>query len=224
MTDPRLPRQRLLAAVEAAAANGIDWVQVRDHTASARELYDLARAVLAVARPRGVRVAVNDRIDVALAVTADGVQLGRRSLPLPVVRAIAPELSIGASVHNVTEASAAERAGAAWLTFGHVFPTTSHPNEPAPGLSELERIVRATRLPVVAIGGIAPDRIASVLEAGAAGVAVISAILDAPDPARATAELRRRLAATGRDDGRAARRGEAADPADPRSDEGAISG
>ena len=105
VTDPRFGRVGLLAAVRAAAENGVDWVQVRDHQASAAELYDLTREIVAQCRPRGVRVAVNDRIDVALAAGADGVQLGARSLPIAAARQIAPGLRIGASVHDLVAAT-----------------------------------------------------------------------------------------------------------------------
>ena len=104
VTDPRLPRAQLLAVIRAAAENGADWIQVRDHQSSARELFDLAQAVVTLCRPRGVRVAVNDRIDVALAVGADGVQLGGRSLPVGVARELVGALSIGVSVHSIESA------------------------------------------------------------------------------------------------------------------------
>jgi thiamine-phosphate pyrophosphorylase len=194
VTDPRWERAELLAAVRAAAEKGVDWVQVRDHRATADELYRLAREIVGICRPLRVRVAVNDRVDVALAVGADGVQLGRQSLPIAVVRRIAPGLLIGASVHGLDEARQADAAGAAWLTFGHVFPTASHPDVPARGVEALAGVVAAVNAPVIAIGGIGPAQVAPVLAAGAAGVAVISAILGAADPAAATLSLRREIA------------------------------
>lgn len=183
-------RSALLTAIRAAAENGLDWVQVRDHQASARDLFELAKDVLKICRPLGVRVAVNDRLDVALAVGADAVQLGWRSLPIAAARVIAGGLLIGVSVHDVEAALRAEAAGADRLTFGHVFPTSSHPGEPPRGLEGLKRVVEAVRVPVVAIGGIDAENVGDVLEAGAAGVAVISAILGAADPGQATAALR----------------------------------
>ena len=223
MTDARLPRPDLLAAIEVAAENGADWVQVREHQASARELFVLTRAIVAVCRPRGVRVAVNDRLDVALAAMADAVQLGERSLPIAVAREIvgghAPRkaggeegpatsagrqslipregnvtaCAIGVSVHGVDGAVRAAAGGANWVTFGHIFPTLSHRGEPPRGLAELARVVAAVQLPVIAIGGIDLENVGAVLEAGAAGIAVISAILGSPDPGAATAALRRAL-------------------------------
>jgi thiamine-phosphate pyrophosphorylase len=194
VTDSQIPRGQLLAAIRAAAENGVDWVQVRDHQASARELYDLTSEIIAIARPPGARVAVNDRIDVALAAGADGVQLGERSLSVAVTRRLAPGLQLGASVHGVARATWAAAEGADWLTFGHVFATSSHPGEPPRGLDELARVVQAVHCPVIAIGGISPDQISAVLAAGAAGVAVMSAILRASDPGQATRLLRSHLA------------------------------
>jgi thiamine-phosphate pyrophosphorylase len=191
VTASRLDRASLLAAVEAAAANGADWIQVRDHGASAQELFELASTIVAVARPHGARVAVNDRVDVALAVGADGVQLGSRSLPIEVVRRIAPSLRIGASVHDVAGARRALAAGADSLTFGHVFATSSHPGELPRGLTTLAEVVAAVTIPVIAIGGITLENVEAVGRTGAAGIAVISAILGAVDPAAATAALRR---------------------------------
>ena len=100
---------------------------MRDHDATASELYELTRAIVAIARDHGVRVAVNDRVDVALAAGADGVQLGGRSLPIEVARRLGPYLAVGASVHDRASALRAEAAGTSWITFGHVFPTSSMP-------------------------------------------------------------------------------------------------
>ena len=193
LTDSRLGSRELLGAVEAAAHGGIDWVQVRDHAATAQDLFDLSRRIVSICRPLGVRVAVNDRLDVALAVGADAVQVGRRSLPISVAKRIAGPLLIGASVHSPSGAAEAERGGADWITFGHFFPTRSHPNEPRRDIAELKIMANAANIPVIAIGGIGVYQVGAVLEAGAGGIAVISAILDAPDPGRAAAELRATL-------------------------------
>ena len=193
VTDPRLGSRELLGAVEAAAHGGIDLVQVRDHAATAQDLFDLSRRIVSICRPLGVRVAVNDRIDVALAVGADAVQLGSRSLPVAVAKRIAGPLLIGASVHSLSEASKAERDGADWITFGHFFPTGTHPNEPCRDIAELKIVADTAGIPVIAIGGIGLEQVGTVIEAGAGGIAVISAILDAPDPGRAAGGLRAAL-------------------------------
>lgn len=193
ITDDRWPRAVLVAAMHAAAGHGADWIQLRHPAASARDLFDLARTAIAICRPHGVRVAVNDRIDVALAVRADGVQLSDRSLSAGVVRAIAHGMQIGVSVHDRDDAIQAEDEGADWVTFGHVFPTSSHPGEAPRGLSALAEAVGAVRIPVLAIGGIGVRNLEPVLAAGASGIAVISAILGASSPVQATAELRQTL-------------------------------
>ena len=194
ITDERLSESALLTAIAAAAGAGVDWVHVRRPGASARDLFALAQAVVALCRPRGVRVAVNDRLDVALAVGAAAAPLGHGSLPTTAARAISGPLQLGVSVHSIEAAAPAAAAGADWLLFGHVFPTPSHPDEPPRGPAQLAEVVAtAAPVPVVAIGGIGLDQVEPVLTAGAAGIAVISAILAAPDPAEAAASLRRAL-------------------------------
>lgn len=182
------------AAVAAALRGGVDWVQVRDKSASAAELYDLVTRLLPLCRRAGAGLLVNDRVDVALAAGADGVHLARKSLPVAVVRRLLPPgMLLGASVHSLEEALAAAADGADYLTFGSVFPTRSHPGQPAAGLSALAAVVAAVDVPVLAIGGIAPDNVERVLGTGAAGVAVISSILGDPDPEAAAARLRAAL-------------------------------
>lgn len=185
--------------IRAAAENGVDWVQVRDHQASARDLYELARMAIEICRPLGVRVAVNDRLDVALAAGADAAQLGARSLPVAVARELVRTRAnpgafrIGASVHDLNAARYASAEGADWVTYGHVYPTASHLGEPPRGLAGLSEVVAAVGAPVIAIGGIDRSNVGEVLKAGAAGVAVISTILSASDPGAATIELRQAL-------------------------------
>jgi len=195
VTDPR--RADLLDAVERAAA-GLDSVQVRDKAASARELLALAAAVGRAVRAGPTRVLVNDRVDVALAVRAHGVQLPARGVPPLVARSLLePWQIIGVSVHSVEEAVAAADAGADHVVFGHVFGTPSHPGEPPRGLDALRDAVEAVRVPVLAIGGVTAANVHAVLSTGASGVAVIGAILDADDAARAASALRDALDAFG---------------------------
>lgn len=193
VTDSSLPWSAMLDALRVAVGNGVDWVQVRDHRASAREIFERIQAAIEVCRPLDVRVAVNDRVDVALATGADGIQLGNRGLPVASVRRIAPGLLVGASVHSAVEAARAAAEGADWVTFGHVFATKSHPDEQPRGLDALAEVARGVSVPAIAIGGIGVGEVPSVLATGAAGVAVISAITQAHDPAEATIALRQAL-------------------------------
>lgn len=189
ITDRQTPD--LEAAVAAALRGGVDWVQVRDKSAGASELYALAGRLLPLCRESGSGLLVNDRLDVALAAGADGVHLARKSLPVAAARRLLPPgLLLGVSVHSLEEALAAAEHGADYLTFGSVFPTRSHPGRPAAGLEALAEVVVAVDVPVLAIGGIGPENVERVLATGVAGVAVISSILLDPDPAAAAARLR----------------------------------
>lgn len=181
-------------AVALALEGGVDWVQLREKAAPALEVYEEARELLAEAVRRGKGLLINDRVDVALAVGAQGVHLARKSLPPAVVRRLlGPKRLVGVSVHSLDEARAAESAGADYVTFGHVFATSSKPGLPPRGLDELSAVVEGVDIPVLAIGGIHPRNVRAVLETGCAGVAVISAILQAPDPRAAAMAMRAAL-------------------------------
>ncbi len=190
VTD-RSATPNLTAAIAAALAGGVDWVQLREKTAPARDQYDLALELNQLCTATGAGLLVNDRADVAVAVGARGVHLTRRSLPPAAVRGqLPPDGLIGLSVHTVAEAVAAARAGVDYLTFGSVFPTRSHPGGQAQGLEALAQVARAVPVPVLAIGGITADNAAAVLDTGCAGIALISAILAEADPRAAAARLR----------------------------------
>jgi len=191
VTAPRRSADELIGAVALALDGGVDWVQLRNKSGSAALLYEEAGELVRVARQHGAHLAVNDRLDVALAVGADGVHLAGQSLPVAAAVHLATgQLMVGRSVHSLAEASAAAAAGADYLTFGHVFPTTSHPGLPPHGLVELAAIVQAVDVPVLAIGGITVANLDEVLGTGCAGIAVISAILSDSNPTRAAARLR----------------------------------
>jgi thiamine-phosphate diphosphorylase len=197
VTEPRRSADELIRAAALALDGGADWVQLRNKSGSAASLFDEATELVRVAHQHGARLAVNDRLDVALAVGADGVHLAGQRLPVgPAVQLAAGRIVIGRSVHSLTEASAAAAAGVDYVTFGHVFPTTSHPGLPPHGLAELAAIVQAVDVPVLAIGGIGLTNLDDVLSTGCAGIAVISAILSDPDPSRAAARLRAALDAS----------------------------
>ena len=191
VTEPRRSADELLRAVASALDGGVDWVQLRNKSASAAALHADAVLLLETVREHAARLAINDRLDVALAVGADGVHLAGQSLPVDAaVNVAAGRVLVGRSVHSLPEAIQAASAGADYVTFGHVFPTTSHPGLPPRGLDELREIVNAVDVPVLAIGGITVDNLASVLATGCAGIAVISAILSDADPAAAATRLR----------------------------------
>jgi thiamine-phosphate pyrophosphorylase len=198
VTDRTQTRGRdLLAVVEECLAAGLPAVQLREKDLGAADLARLGRALRVLTAARGARLIVNDRVDVALAVGADAVQRTSTSLPIPDIRAIAGDrLGLGASVHGLEEAREAATAGADWVVFGPVYETPSKLRYgPPQGLAALERVARAVPVPVIAIGGITPERVPEVRRAGARGVAAISALLAADRPAATTKRFLEALAA-----------------------------
>jgi thiamine-phosphate pyrophosphorylase len=196
ITDRRLcgGTEEMLRRIDAALRGGVDALQVREKDLDGSALRDLAARVLEVCRRHHVPMLINDRIDVALAVDADGVHLPTNSFRVSEARQLlgAGKL-IGASAHEAGEIAAAEREGADFAVFGPIFETPSKASYGNPqGLAALREICGATRLPVLAIGGVTAARMQEVRETGAAGVAVIRAVLGAADPlaaARVLAQL-----------------------------------
>jgi thiamine-phosphate pyrophosphorylase len=174
-----------------AVQGGADVIQFRQKTGSTRSLIETAREMKAVCEAAGALLIVNDRIDVALAARADGVHLGQEDFPLALARELlGEERVIGGSASGLEEALACVRAGADYVGFGPVFPTTSKADAgPASGLDGLRSIADAIDAPVIAIGGIDRANAARVMAAGAHGIAVISAVCCRPDPADAARSL-----------------------------------
>ena len=190
VTDRSQTRGRdLVEVVAACVAAGLPALQVREKDLSVSDLASLCRRLRAL-RPAPFLI-VNDRADVALAVGADGVQRTHASLSVADLCKVADKrVRIGASVHALEEAKQAAAEGAAWVFFGPVYDTPSKRAYGAPqGLTALAQVTAAVQIPVIAIGGITPDRVAEVRRAGASGVAAISAILAADDPASSTREF-----------------------------------
>ena len=197
MTDRRATGGRdLVEVVTAALAAGLPAVQLREKDLTGRPLLALAEALRAATARTGALLLVNDRVDVAIAAGADGVQLGTGALPVEAARALlGPGRLIGESVH----AEDAARASAAdFVVFGPVYDTPSKRGfGPPQGLARLAAVARTSPVPVVAIGGIDAANAGTARAAGAAGVAVIRAVLSAADPAAATRDLLAAVAATG---------------------------
>lgn len=185
-----------LDVARAALRGGARIIQLRDKSLPDRVLWEVARTMQRLARESGAIFIVNDRPDIALAAEADGVHLGQEDIPIEAARRIlGPEAVIGASVADAREARSGEEQGATYVSVGSVFPTTSKADAgEAIGLAPIREIKRATRLPVIAIGGINRDNVEAVVQGGADGVAVISAVAEAEDMVAATRELRRLIA------------------------------
>jgi thiamine-phosphate pyrophosphorylase len=164
-----------------AIGAGVDWVQIREKDLPARRLLALAEDAVKHARRQGrTRVMVNDRLDVALAANAHGVHLGTRSMPVDLVRRLAPrEFIVGVSCHSLPEALAAQAAGADYILLGPIFATPSKlAYGPPLGLVKLHEVTLQTTVPVFALGGITADRIAACRQNGAAGIAGIRIFQD----------------------------------------------
>lgn len=189
ITDRKRTRGDLLPAVSAAMRGGVDAVQLREKSGPALRLLETAQALIPPARGHGTLVCVNDRVDVALAAESDGVHLAAKSLPPEAARRLWSGL-LGVSVHSLDEARRVVEAGVDYVTFGHVYPTSSKPGMAPRGVRELARIVDALDVPVLAVGGVGAANAREVLATGASGVAVISTVLAARDPEYAARELR----------------------------------
>lgn len=191
VTDHRLG-SAIPALVADAVAAGVDTVQVRleDSTGDAQAL-ELTRQVLRVCRDGGVTCLVNDRVDVALASGADGVHLGSRDLPVAAARRLlGPGAIIGATARDPATALRAQRDGASYLGVGPVRATTTKAGLPDPlGPAGVACVAAAVRIPVIAIGGVTAGDVPGLLAAGAYGIAVVSAVSTAPDPAAAVTDL-----------------------------------
>ena len=175
--------------VEQAVAHGAGMVQLREKDLSARDLFELGTRVQNAIAGRA-KLILNDRVDVALALNADGVQLPEDGFSVADARRIVgPDLLIGRSVHSVSGAVEAQSDGADFLIAGTIFPSPSHPDGPAQGTNFLHALDREVSLLILAIGGVTSQNLREVMEAGCSGVAVISAISEAEDPGAATRSL-----------------------------------
>ena len=190
--DPAVAGSRPLEEIaRQALRQGIRTFQLRVKTPETGVLYELASRLAPVIQAAGGMVIINDRCDVALAVGADGVHLGQEDLPVAEARALmGPQRIIGLSTHTLAQALEAEAEGADYLGFGPIFPSSTKSNpEPVVGIEQLREVRSRVGLPIVAIGGINAGNIRAVFDAGSEAPAVLSAVLAAPDPVRAIADL-----------------------------------
>jgi thiamine-phosphate pyrophosphorylase len=196
ITDRMQTAGRALPAVVAdALRGGLRAVQLREKDLTACQLFELAAELRTLTQEYGAKLLINDRIDVAMAVGADGVHLGRASLPVVVARRILGGTRIiGYSAHSMTEARQAELDGADFVTFGPIYATPSKAAYGEPlGLARLAEVARSLAIPVFALGGVKLSSIPEVLSFGAHGVALISGIIAAQNPAAETEALLRMI-------------------------------
>ena len=181
----------LLWVLQQALDGGVKGIQLREKDLVGRELFFLAEAARKLTQRYHALLLINDRIDIALAVDADGVHLSTASIPIESARALlGRQQLLGASTHSLEEAQEAERSGADFVVFGPVYFTPSKASYGSPqGLAALKKVVEKLSLPIYAIGGIKLENIADTRRTGVRGVALISAVMSAADPENATKEI-----------------------------------
>lgn len=199
-----LAGRRLTDVVAAAVAGGVTCVQLREKEASGREFVRIAKELLEVLRPVGVPLIINDRVDVAVAADADGAHVGQDDIPAAAARKmLGPDKILGVTVATPEEAAKAAEEGADYVGASAVFATPTKTDTGSPmGIDGLRRLCMASPVPVVAIGGVNLENAGDMIRAGAAGVAVVRAIMAASDP-KAAAQLLREVVESARQGGAA---------------------
>jgi thiamine-phosphate pyrophosphorylase len=190
------PGRSLREVMEAALKGGADFLQLRDKQASPKSLLEKAKMLRELTWKYDVPFVVNDHIDIALAVGADGVHLGQEDLPLDIARRmLGPDRIIGISTHSIEQAREAQRQGADYIGVGPVFPTATKPGRPAVTTAYVAQVAAEIRIPFVAIGGITPENAGEVLAAGARRICAVSAIVASADPTDVCRRLKALIAA-----------------------------
>ncbi len=174
--------------VAEAVSGGVGMVQIREKGMPSGDLYRLVEKLCSATQGKALLI-INDRVDIALAVDADGVHLPSQSLPISVAKNLSGKLLVGRSVHSTEEAVAAESEGADYLVLGTIYGTASHPGRSGAGPEIIEQVKARVQTPVYAIGGINVSNAREAMNAGADGIAVIRSILATKDPRAAAREL-----------------------------------
>ncbi len=179
ITDSRRYGKDIVSIVEdLLKESDVKMIQLREKEKKGRELYEIALKLRKITLKYSALLLINERFDIALAVSADGVHLPENSFPPSVVKRIAPDLMVGFSAHSLESSLYAEREGADFITLSPIFPTLSHPEAKPLGLDELERVANKVNIPVYALGGVNEENMEECLKKGAYGIAGISIFFD----------------------------------------------
>ena len=190
VTDKSDDVEKFLKTIEEAIKGGVSVVQIREKTADTLDFYNLALKVKEITKKHDVPLIINDRVDVALAVDAEGVHVGQSDMPCDVTRAlVGPDKIVGVSAATIEEARKAESDGADYIGAGAVFPTATKDDAPKITKKDLKEIVESISIPVVAIGGITLNNAHELNDTGIAGLSVVSAIMSSENPKKSSEEL-----------------------------------
>lgn len=190
VTDKIENQEKFLNTIEEAIKGGVSLVQIREKTKDTLDFYNLALKVKEITAKYNVPLIINDRVDIALAVDANGVHVGQSDMPCDITRKLIGEDKIlGVSAATISEAKKAEKDGADYIGSGAVFPTSTKKDADTVTKKELKEIVDCVNIPVVAIGGITIENAESILDTGIAGLSVVSAIMDSDNPKESSKKL-----------------------------------
>ena len=190
VTDDSSDEEKFLNTIEEGIKGGVSVVQIREKTAETLDFYNLALKVKKITSKYNVPLIINDRVDVALAIDAEGVHVGQSDMPCNITRKlIGNDKILGVSAATISEAKKAEKDGADYIGTGAVFPTATKDDAPSITKKDLKEIVESINIPVVAIGGITLDNACELLDTGISGLSVVSAIMSAENPKKASEEL-----------------------------------
>ncbi|MCR5027412.1 MAG: thiamine phosphate synthase [Methanobrevibacter sp.] len=190
VTDKSDDEEKFLKTIEEGIKGGVSVVQIREKTAETLDFYNLALKVKKITEKYNVPLIINDRVDIALAIDAEGVHVGQSDMPCDVTRKlIGDDKILGISASTVDEAQKAEKDGADYIGTGAVFPTATKDDAPSVTIDELKEVVKSINIPVVAIGGINLDNAHQLVDTGIAGLSVVSAIMSSDNPKKSSEKL-----------------------------------
>lgn len=190
VTDENDDEEKFLKTIEDAINGGVSVVQIREKTKDTLDFYNLALKVKEITAKYNVPLIINDRVDVALAIDADGVHIGQSDMPCDVTRKlVGPNKIVGVSTATIDEAKKAEKDGANYIGTGAVFPTATKDDAPKITKKDLKEIVESINIPVVAIGGITLDNASELTNTGIKGLSVVSAIMSSDNPRESAEKL-----------------------------------
>ena len=190
VTDDSSDEKKFLNTIEESINGGVKVVQIREKTADTLTFYNLALEVKKITDKYDIPLIINDRVDIALAIDADGVHVGQSDLPCDITRKLIGESKIlGISASKISEAKKAQKEGADYIGTGAIFPTATKDDAPSVTKDELRDIVESIDIPVVAIGGIKLSNVDEIKDCGIKGISVVSEIMDSNDPKKTSEEL-----------------------------------